>query len=135
MVRAYMVEDRVTGFGHQAINALYPAQPGEPAPLPGPRLYHDSEVPQFQALRRLLETQWLELLRQRVDLQKERLPMLWDCDFMYGEPTPPQPERYVLCEINVSSVSPFPPSCVEPFVAAVKARLALRSRTARGWVV
>jgi hypothetical protein len=32
-------------------------------------------------------------------------------------------ERYVLCEINVSSVSPFPPSAVEPLVAAVKARL------------
>jgi hypothetical protein len=52
--------------------------------------------------------------------------MLWDCDFLLGEPTVDQPERLVLCEINVSSVSPFPPSSIEPLVAAVKARIMLR---------
>ncbi len=36
MVRAYLVEDRVAGFGHQAVNALYPAQHGQPAPAAGP---------------------------------------------------------------------------------------------------
>jgi len=128
MVRAYLVEDRVTGFGHQAINALYPARAGEPAPAPGPRLYHSGETPQFQGLKQLLETRWVELLRQCVGLPKDRLPMLWDCDFMFGDPTDSEPERYVLCEINVSSVSPFPPSCIEPLVAAVKARLALHRR-------
>jgi hypothetical protein len=30
----------------------------------------------------------------------------------------------VLCEINVSSVSPFPPSSIAPLVEAVKAKLA-----------
>lgn len=123
MVRAYMVEDRVAGFGHQAVNALYPGTPGEPAPAPGPRLYHSADLPQFQSLRRLLETDWIALLRQRVGLGREQLPMLWDCDFMFGEPTPEQPERFVLCEINVSSVSPFPPSAIEPLVTAAKARL------------
>ena len=126
MVRAYLVGDRVAGFGHQAINALYPAQPGEPAPAPGPRLYHDADLPQFQMLKRLLETQWIAQLRERVGLTQTQLPLLWDCDFMFGESTDPQAERYVLCEINVSSVSPFPPSCIEPLVRAVKARLALR---------
>jgi len=129
MVRAYLVEDRVAGFGHQAINALYPARPGEAAPAPGPRLYHDSALAQFQGLKRLLETRWIELMRQCVGLPKDRLPMLWDCDFMFGEPTADVPERYVLCEINVSSVSPFPPSCIEPLVKAVKARLASRYLT------
>ena len=47
---------------------------------------------------------------------------------MFGEPTPEQPERYVLCEINVSSVSPFPPSATEPLVTAVKTRLAQRAQ-------
>ncbi|SDZ96659.1 Cj0069 family protein [Variovorax sp. YR216] len=126
MVRAYLVEDRVTGFGHQAINALYPAQQGEPAPSPGPRLYHDAGMPQFQVLKRLLETQWIGLLRDRVGLSPAQLPLLWDCDFMFGEPTAQQAERYVLCEINVSSVSPFPPSSIDPLVRAVIARLALR---------
>ena len=124
MVRAYLVGDRVAGFGHQAVNALYPASAGQPAPMPSSRLYHPADLPPFQALRQLLETQWIEQLRHGVGLAREQLPMLWDCDFMLGEPTPDQPERYVLCEINVSSVSPFPPSAIEPLVAAVKARLA-----------
>jgi hypothetical protein len=127
MVRAYLVEDRVTGFGHQVINALYPARAGETAPTPGPRLYHGADTPQFQPLKRLLETQWIAQLQQRLGLTRAQLPMLWDCDFMLGEPTDDQPDRFVLCEINVSSVSPFPPSCIEPLVAAVKARLGLRA--------
>ena len=126
MVRAYMVEDRVAGFGHQEINALYPARADEAAPSPGPRLYYAADLPQFQDLRRLLETQWIEQLRTRVGLTHEQLPFLWDCDFMFGTPGADGDERYVLCEINVSSVSPFPPSSIAPLVAAVKARLASR---------
>ena len=125
MVRAYLVEDRVTGFGLQAINALYPAPPGEAPPVPGPRLYHDADLPQCQTLKRLLETEWIDLLRERVGLTRAQLPLLWDCDFMFGEPTAAQSERYVLCEINVSSVSPFPSSSIDPLVRAVKARLAV----------
>jgi hypothetical protein len=119
MVRAYLVEDRVAGFGHQAVNALYPAAPGEPASAAGPRLYHPADLPQFQPLRHLLEGGWVEQLRECVGLRREQLPLLWDCDFMFGE----QPGSFVLCEINVSSVAPFPPSAVEPLVAAVRRRL------------
>ncbi|MFD1580801.1 Cj0069 family protein [Ramlibacter ginsenosidimutans] len=123
MVRAYLVEDRVAGFGHQAINALFPASPGQPAPQPGPRLYHGPELPAFQGLRRRLETEWVELLRARVGLPREQLPLLWDCDFLFGERGPDGDERFVLCEINASSVAPFPPSAIVPMVAAVRARL------------
>src|SRR6185369_9042278 len=28
MIRCYLVQNKVAGFGHQAINALYPAEPG-----------------------------------------------------------------------------------------------------------
>ena len=127
MVRAYLIGDRVAGFGHQAINALYPSAPGEAPPAPGPRLYHPADLPQFQPLKQLLEKQWIELLRRRVGLAREQLPMLWDCDFMFGEPSVEQPDRFVLCEINVSSVSPFPPSAIEPLIAAVKARITTRN--------
>lgn len=124
MVRAYLVEDRVSGFGHQAINALCPAAaPGQAAPQPGPRLYHGPDLPPFQGLRRLLETQWITQLRECVGLPRDRLPLLWDCDFLFGEPAADGSETYVLCEINVSSVSPFPPSSIAPFVSAVQARL------------
>ncbi|KQW43559.1 MULTISPECIES: Cj0069 family protein [unclassified Roseateles] len=119
MVRAYLVQDRVAGFGHQAVNALYPAPAGQLAPAPGPRLYHPADLPQFQALKALLETEWVTLLRERVGLARAELPMLWDCDFMHGE----EPGSHVLCEINVSSVSPFPPSAIPLLVGAVKARL------------
>jgi hypothetical protein len=124
MVRAYLVGDRVAGFGHQAVNALYPAVAGEPPPAAGPRLYHGPDLAPFQGLKARLETEWVELLRTRVGLARERLPLLWDCDFMFGEAPPGAAERFVLCEINVSSVSPFPPSAIGPIVAAVRARLA-----------
>jgi hypothetical protein len=123
MVRAYLVEDRVEGFGHQSVNALYPAKPGEPAPPSGPRLYHAADLPQFQFLKQRLETEWVELLRARVGLAREQLPFLWDCDFMFGEPLVDASEHYVLCEINVSSVAPFPDSAIQPLVLAVQRRL------------
>jgi len=123
MVRAYLVEGRVEGFGLQSVNALYPAARGEPAPPPGPRLYHAADLPQFQFLKERLETEWVELLRARLGLSREQLPFLWDCDFMFGERPVDASERYVLCEINVSSVAPFPDSAIQPLVLAVQRRL------------
>lgn len=125
MVRAYLVEDRVSGFGHQAINALCPAPPG-------PRLYHGPHLPQFESLRQQLDSSWIDQLRVAVGLRRDQLPLLWDCDFMFGERAQGEPERFVLCEVNVSSVSPFPPSSIEPLVAATKARLeGLRDATGK----
>jgi hypothetical protein len=118
MVRAYLVEDRVAGFGHQAINALHPD-----AAQPGPRLYHGPQTAPFQALRQRLESAWITQLRERVGLARAQLPLLWDCDFMYGEPRDGEAEPFVLCEVNVSSVAPFPPSAIAPLVSAVQARL------------
>ena len=127
MVRAYLVGDRVTGFGHQAVNALYPAQGAQPAPQPGPRLYHGADLPQFRALRRSLESGWIDLLRERVGLAREQLPLLWDCDFLLAESGEQVPDRYVLCEVNASSVSPFPPSSIAPLVQAVKNLIGARA--------
>lgn len=118
MVRAYLVEDRVAGFGHQAINALHPGEP-----QPGPRLYHGPGLEAFQGLRERLEGGWVAQLCERVGLDRERLPLLWDCDFIGGDPRPGERERFVLCEINVSSVAPYPPSCVDPLVQALRRRL------------
>ncbi|WP_255429500.1 Cj0069 family protein [Ramlibacter albus] len=120
MVRAYLVGDRVAGFGVQAVNALYPATNGD-APQPGPRLYHGPELAPYRGLRRKLETEWIEMLRSCVGLPREQLPLLWDCDFLLGERRDGEDERYVLCEINVSSVAPFPPSAIAPLVAAAQA--------------
>ena len=115
-IRCYLVQDKVAGFGHQAINALYPSAPGAPpesAPQPGPRLYHPSTVRQFQSLKRQLELEWLPAAQRLLGIDTAQLPVLWDCDFLLGPRNDAGEDTYVLCEINVSSVSPFPESAVE----------------------
>jgi hypothetical protein len=123
MVRAYLVRDRVAGFGFQAVNALHPAQAGEPAPEPGPRLYSAADDCRFQFLRRRLEDEWVELLRERLGVTAAKLPVLWDADFMLGGEVSAEEPHYVLCEINVSSVAPYPESANAEIVAAVRALL------------
>lgn len=121
MIRCYLVRDKVEGFGHQAINALCPPPPGKPAseaPLPSTRIYHPPTLPPFQALKRKLEDEWLSQLLHTLDLRDADLPVLWDCDFLLGPRDSAGNDTYVLCEINVSSVAPFPESVVEPLVLA-----------------
>lgn len=126
MVRCYMVGDRVAGFGEQLVNALYPAPPGaapSDAPQPGPRLYFPPTRPDFQKLKEKLEGQWISELCHLVGLEKSQLPVLWDADFLYGPRDADGADSYVLCEINVSSVYPFPPSALSPLVAETLTRL------------
>ena len=130
MTRAYLVGSRVGGFGHQAINALFPGAPGEEPPAPGPRLYSGADDPRFQDLRHRLESGWIAQLCERVGVDRARVPLLWDMDFLLGERAAQGPERYVLCEINVSSVSPFPESAIGPLVDATRASLAEHRRDA-----
>lgn len=125
MVRCYLVDDQVQGFGVQAINALHPAPPGMPpeaAPATTPRLYHPPTLPQCQALKRKLEAEWLPALGRLLDLRAHELPVLWDSDFMLGPKDAGGEDTYVLCEINVSSVSPFPDAALEPLAQATLAR-------------
>lgn len=131
MTRCYLVHDKVAGFGHQAVNMLYPASPGAPsseAPLPGPRLYHPDTQPEFQALKKILESEWMPAAQRVLEIETKELPVLWDCDFLLGPKTASGADSYVLCEINVSSVAPFPDSAVEPLARAAVAR----ARAAKG---
>jgi hypothetical protein len=48
---------------------------------------------------------------------------LWDADFLYGPKTVAGADSYMLCEINVSSVSPFPDQVVDKLAHAVLTRL------------
>jgi hypothetical protein len=123
MTRAYLVGNRVAGFGHQAVNALFPASSEHEAPAPGPRLYSDADDPRFQDLRRRLEEGWIDLLCSRAGVEPSQVPLLWDLDFLLGKRGPEAPERYVLCEINVSSVAPFPDSAIAPLVRATREAL------------
>jgi hypothetical protein len=134
MVRCYLVQDRVAGFGLQAVNALHPAVAGDgsaQAPTPTTRHYHSSDLPSVQGLKQRLESEWVPQLEQKLGIRREDLPLLWDCDFLLGERASEGDERYVLCEINVSSVAPFPDSAIEPLVTAAVSRVdtARRQRT------
>jgi Domain of unknown function (DUF6815) len=134
MIRCYLVHDRVAGFGHQAVNALYPAAPGASpaeAPEPGPRLYHPPTKPEFQALKQKLEQEWVPDAQQLLAIDRESLPVLWDCDFLLGPKAEDGEDTYVLCEINVSSVAPYPESAVPYIVDATMARLR-EARNKRG---
>jgi hypothetical protein len=126
MVRCYLVRDRVAGFGEQLINALYPARPGTPAnsaPLPGPRLYYPPTRADFQRLKDKLEREWLDQLCGIVGVEKAQLPILWDADFLYGEKEADGADTYILCEINVSSVYPFPDDALGPIASETLAQL------------
>ena len=129
MVRCYLVGNKVVGFGHQAINALYPAptdgSPGD-APTLGPRLYHPPETPEFQAIKTKMENEWLDAFCRTLDIEPGALPLLWDADFLYGPKTTSGDDTYVLGEINVSAVSPFPESALLPLALAMKERLSAR---------
>jgi hypothetical protein len=58
--------------------------------------------------------------------------LLWDADFLLGNRAVGAAERHVLCEINASSVSPFPESAIQPLVEAT--RQALRHASGPGIV-
>ena len=124
MVRCYLVQGRVEGFGLQAINALYPPPPGAPveaAPRRTKRTYHPPTMPAYQSLRQQLEDEWVPAMQRSFGIETGALPLLWDCDFLLGPRTASGVDTYVLCEINASCVSPFPETAVAPMArAAVK---------------
>jgi hypothetical protein len=126
MTRAYMVRDRVAGFGHQTVIALHPRDAAGNAVPTTPRLYSDPEDSRFQDVRRRLEDEWIGRLRERVGVKPEELPLLWDADFLLGDKKVDDAETYVLCEINVSSVAPFPESATARLVEATGQALASR---------
>ena len=130
MIRCYLVRNQVAGFGEQLINALYPAPSGRSeseAPQPGSRLYFPADRPDFQALKNALELDWIGQMCQILEIQLDDLPALWDADFMLGEKSSSGADTYVLCEINVSSVYPFPPSALGPLVKEVLRKCDARS--------
>ncbi len=119
MVRCYLVRDRVAGFGEQRINALLPTPPG-------PRLYYPPTRADLQLLKSKLEGEWVAELCARVGIASDSLPIIWDADFLYGPKTAAGEDTYVLCEINVSSVFPFPDEALAPLADATLAWLSAR---------
>jgi hypothetical protein len=119
MIRCYMVRDEVAGFGHQLVKALMPSPSGtEPAP-PGPRIMSGASEPAFQELKRKMESEWTPAMLRIFDIDRASLPVLWDADFLYGPKTKTGEDTYILCEINVSAVFPFPEQATAKIAQAV----------------
>jgi hypothetical protein len=133
MIRCYLSGGQVVGYGHQLIKALVeppPEGPDSEAAQPGPRIMHPPEAPVFQRLRRLMEDAWVPGLQRLLAIETDDLPAIWDADFLFGPKTAAGEDTYVLCEINVSSVAPYPDSAAVP-AARAAVRLISARRCAR----
>jgi hypothetical protein len=131
MIRCYMAGGEVAGYGHQLIKALVDPPAGAEPEAPGPRIMHPPQAPAFQALRELMERDWIPGLQRLLAIDDADLPALWDADFLYGPKTAAGDDTYVLCEINVSAVAPYPDSAASR-VAGVALERMLAARAARG---
>ena len=132
MIRCYMAADRVVGFGHQLIRALIPPPPEGPdseAAQPGPRIMHAASAPTFQSLRTKMEADWTPQMMQVLNIEAGSLPIIWDADFLYGPRTAAGEDTFVLCEINVSSVAPFPEQAPEAIARLALSRLLSSRKT------
>jgi hypothetical protein len=130
MLRCYFTHDEVVGFARQWPKGLLPLEPGAP-PIDSPHsVMEGPEVPAYQSLRRRVEREWLPQMERVLDLERESLPVIWDADFLYGVRDDEGADTFVLCEINVSAVWPFP-SMASVSVADAAVRQSQIARTAR----
>jgi hypothetical protein len=127
LIRCYFVHDEVVGFLHQWPKGLLETTTEtvrQPAPA---SIAEGPDIPARSLLRRSLEQEWIPQLKQVLDLDTFALPAIWDADFLYGPKTPTGEDTYVLCEINVSAVWPFPEQAVDTLAHAAIARVASRT--------
>lgn len=124
VVRCYMAGDRCAGFGHHKVKALVDSPAARVGT--GPRLYTSNADPHFQRLRRLMEDEWTPQLTSLLDIARGDLPAIWDADFMLGPVQTNGSDSYVLGEINVSSVHPYPDEAPAEIARRVADRLRLK---------
>jgi hypothetical protein len=76
-----------------------------------------------------METSWVPQLQRNQTIANEMMPVIWDADFFINTVNSDTPVgKYTLCEINVSCVSPFPPSAIPFIVAEVRNRLSQKKQ-------
>jgi hypothetical protein len=130
MVRCYMSQDRVVGFSEQAPRNALPTADKPALGMNSSKAMHGAAVEKFANLRRVMETEWVPGLQQTLGLETSQLPALWDADFLHRAPGHIEASPYMLCEINVSSVLPFP-DVAAPAIAATARRAVLAASLAR----
>ncbi len=123
LVRCYLARKDVIGFSTQAPD---PAHAGSDRifGLPAKKTMYAADEPRFARLKASMESEWLPAIQRLANVDDGELPMLWDADFLYGPRDARGDDTYVLCEINVSSVFPFPEQVPKRLARAVSERLA-----------
>ncbi len=126
MVRCYLSGTKVAGFGYQEINAFYELKNNGTQIYfpPGKRFYFTEHCGLFSDLKKIMENEWVPELQRKLSINKDRMPVIWDADFFINKINgTTAAEKYTLCEINVSCVSPFPPSAIKFIVEEVRERI------------
>ena len=125
MVRCYVAGTKVSGFGYQEINALYELNNNGANVYvpPGRRYYFTEHCGLFSDLKKTMEEEWIGQLQKQLSIPTEKMPVIWDADFFINHTGNTANGKYTICEINVSSVSPFPPSSIPHIVQLVNERL------------
>jgi hypothetical protein len=91
---------------------------------PGKRFYFTENCGLFKDLKELIEKKWVPQLQEKLSIPQEMMPVIWDADFFINEcNTTDSAGKYSLCEINVSSVSPFPPSAINFIINEIRNRI------------
>jgi hypothetical protein len=133
LLRCYFVKKEVVGFARQYPKGLSPAEleagaADAPTPerilgLPAAKTMYGPDEPAFQVIWHNLESSWVPAMQTIVDVDDASLPALWDADFLFGPKTASGEDTYVLCEINVSAVAPFPEQAVPKLAQAALAHI------------
>jgi hypothetical protein len=133
MIRCYFVQDQVVGFCHQWPRGLLdPSAEQQLGGTPGQRgPMEDADAPAYQSLRSSAETQWVPGMQQLVGINTADLPAIWDADFLLGPKDDAGADSYVLCEINISAVWPYPTQASQQMAGAAVAAIKLAAN-ARG---
>jgi hypothetical protein len=126
MLRCYFSHGEVIGFCHQWPRGLLELDTAAPPPEPPPSVMEGPEAPAYQLLRQLAEREWVPQMASLLGLELTDLPVVWDTDFLYGPKDASGTDTFVLCEINVSAVWPFPPMGSPTVAANAFARTAER---------
>jgi glutathione synthase/RimK-type ligase-like ATP-grasp enzyme len=122
IIRCYLVKGRVVGFCRQYADPAAP-DPTRVFGLPAAKTMFPRDEPAFSVLRTAVESRWVPQMQEIVGVDAARLPFLWDADFLYGPRGTDGRDSYVLCEINVSSVIPYPAQAPQAVANALLDRL------------
>lgn len=124
LIRCYLVHDRVVGFQHQWPRGLLDAAAVDRLDVAPPIKQMDAaDTAPYQRLRSMVEQEWVPQMQDVLGIDTAVLPVIWDADFLYGPKNEAGDDTYVLCEVNVSAVWPFPPQATQELAAAAAARL------------